>query len=171
MVDNTIFEDDYRAIIGTQSYVLFTLDKLIYKLVKQLQVVAADEMDNKLLQLYAYEKSRKPAIFFDMVYHENGCVLFHDENIYRVECKGKVWNFLEEAFDGREQLVHCMLTLWPGHRWTPSYHGLDCKIACNSSKVFYVLDTGDFLYRMRRKRKTLHWSNSCHELPKTSTTY
>ncbi|RWW85830.1 hypothetical protein BHE74_00005464 [Ensete ventricosum] len=29
------FEDDCRAIIGTQSYVLFTLDKLIYKVVKQ----------------------------------------------------------------------------------------------------------------------------------------
>jgi len=33
--DNSKFEDDCRAIIGTQSYVLFTLDKLIYKLVKQ----------------------------------------------------------------------------------------------------------------------------------------
>ncbi|GAU46092.1 hypothetical protein TSUD_135240 [Trifolium subterraneum] len=35
--DNSKFEDDCRAIIGTQSYVLFTLDKLIYKLVKQYQ--------------------------------------------------------------------------------------------------------------------------------------
>ena len=35
--DNTKFEDDCRAIIGTQSYVLFTLDKLIYKLVKQVK--------------------------------------------------------------------------------------------------------------------------------------
>ena len=33
--DNVKFEDDCRSIIGTQSYVLFTLDKLIYKLVKQ----------------------------------------------------------------------------------------------------------------------------------------
>lgn len=33
--DNTKFEDDCRAIVGTQSYLLFTLDKLIYKLVKQ----------------------------------------------------------------------------------------------------------------------------------------
>ena len=32
--DNPKFEDDCRAIIGTQSYVLFTLDKLIYKLIK-----------------------------------------------------------------------------------------------------------------------------------------
>ncbi|KAK1360605.1 hypothetical protein POM88_045079 [Heracleum sosnowskyi] len=58
--DNAKFEDDCRAIIGNQSYVLFTLDKLIYKLVKQLQTVASDEMDNKLLQLYEYEPSRQP---------------------------------------------------------------------------------------------------------------
>ena len=122
--DNTKFEDDCRAIIGTQSYVLFTLDKLIYKLVKQvaqvhqlifhsivvyvyiciiyncnsfnerflvcnafkLQTLATDEMDNKLLQLHAYEKSRNPARFVDIVYHENARVLLHEENIYRIEC-------------------------------------------------------------------------------------
>lgn len=33
--DNAKFEDECRAIIGNQSYVLFTLDKLIYKFVKQ----------------------------------------------------------------------------------------------------------------------------------------
>lgn len=33
--DNAKFEDDCRSLIGNQSYVLFTLDKLIYKLVKQ----------------------------------------------------------------------------------------------------------------------------------------
>ena len=38
-VDNVKFEDDCRAIIGTQSYVLFTMDKLIFKLVKQVRVL------------------------------------------------------------------------------------------------------------------------------------
>jgi paired amphipathic helix protein Sin3a len=84
--DNSKFEDDCRAIIGTQSYVLFTLDKLIYKLIKHLQAVAADEMDNKLQQLYAYEKSRKPEKFLDAVYYENALVLLPDEDIYRIEC-------------------------------------------------------------------------------------
>ncbi|KAE8722648.1 pyruvate dehydrogenase E1 component subunit alpha [Hibiscus syriacus] len=77
--------DNCRAIIGTQSYVLFMLDKLIFKIVKQLQAIASDEMDNKLLQLYVYEKSRKSGRF-DVVYHENACVLLHDENIYHIEC-------------------------------------------------------------------------------------
>lgn len=35
VADNSKFEDDCRDIIGNQSYVLFTLDKLIYKIVKQ----------------------------------------------------------------------------------------------------------------------------------------
>jgi len=52
----------------------------------QLQVVATEEMDNKLLQLYTYENSRKPGRFVDLVYHENARVLLHDENIYRIEC-------------------------------------------------------------------------------------
>ncbi|PKU86623.1 paired amphipathic helix protein Sin3-like 4 isoform X1 [Dendrobium catenatum] len=84
--DNAKFEDDCRAIIGTQSYLLFTLDKLIYKVVKQLQAIASDDMDSKLLQLYLYEKSRLPGRIFDLVYHENARVLLHDESMYRFEC-------------------------------------------------------------------------------------
>ncbi|XP_010463539.1 PREDICTED: paired amphipathic helix protein Sin3-like 1 isoform X2 [Camelina sativa] len=84
--ENAKFEDECRAIIGNQSYMLFTLDKLIYKLVKQLQAIVADEMDNKLLQLYEYEKSRKPGRVIDSVYYENARVLLHEENVYRLEC-------------------------------------------------------------------------------------
>ncbi|KAI3452368.1 hypothetical protein Pfo_009033 [Paulownia fortunei] len=84
--DNTKFEDDCRSLIGNHSYMLFTLDKLIYKLVKQLQTVSSDEVDCKLLQLYEYENSRKPEKYVDSVYYENAHVLLHDENIYRLEC-------------------------------------------------------------------------------------
>ncbi|KAK9061738.1 hypothetical protein SSX86_018921 [Deinandra increscens subsp. villosa] len=83
--DNAKFEDDCRAILGNQSYVLFTLDKLIYKLVKQLQNIAGDEVDNKLLQLYEYERSRKPEKFIDSVYYENVHNVLHDENIFRFQ--------------------------------------------------------------------------------------
>ena len=37
--ESSKFEDECRAIIGNQSYVLFTLEKLIYKLVKQVILV------------------------------------------------------------------------------------------------------------------------------------
>lgn len=52
----------------------------------QLQTVSGDELDMKLLQLYEYEKSRKPDKFVDSVYYENVHVLLHDENVYRLEC-------------------------------------------------------------------------------------
>lgn len=42
-------------------------------------------MDNKLLQLYESEKSRKAGMG-DTVYYENARVLLHEENIYRLEC-------------------------------------------------------------------------------------
>ncbi|WJX65521.1 hypothetical protein P8452_50176 [Trifolium repens] len=83
--ENAKFEDECRAILGNQSYVLFTLDKLIYKLIRQLQTVATDEEDNKLLQLYEYEKSRKPGKLNDSVYHSNAHVILHEENIYRFQ--------------------------------------------------------------------------------------
>ncbi|XP_061360798.1 paired amphipathic helix protein Sin3-like 4 isoform X1 [Gastrolobium bilobum] len=208
--DNTKFEDDCRAIIGTQSYVLFTLDKLIYKLVKQLQAVASDEMDNKLLQLYAYEKSRKPGRFMDIVYHENARVLLHDENIYRIEYSPGQMNLTIQLMDcGHDKpevtavsvdpnfsayLHNDFLSIVPDNKEKSGIflkrnkrryvcgdefssktieglqviNGLECKIACCSSKVSYVLDTEDFLFRMRRKRRALYPQNSCHEQAKSS---
>lgn len=40
VADNSKFEDDCRDILGNQSYVLFTLDKLIFKIVKQVCIYA-----------------------------------------------------------------------------------------------------------------------------------
>ncbi|KAK6922109.1 Paired amphipathic helix [Dillenia turbinata] len=208
--DNTKFEDDCRAIIGTQSYVLFTLDKLIYKLVKQLQTVATDEMDNKLLQLYAYEKSRRPGRFVDLVYHENARVLLHDENIYRIECSPVPTRLSIQFMDyGHDKPEVTAVSMDPGFlaylqndflsvpsnrkksgiflgRNKRKYasgdepttcqameglqigNGLECKIACGSSKVSYVLDTEDYLIRGKRRRKALGQSQLCHGQAETS---
>ncbi|PON46541.1 Histone deacetylase interacting protein [Parasponia andersonii] len=210
--DNTKFEDDCRAIIGTQSYVLFTLDKLIYKLVKQLQTVATDEMDNKLLQLFAYEKLRKPGRFVDIVYHENARVLLHEENIYRIECASSPTHLSIQLMDnGHEKpevtavsmdpnfsayLYNDFLSVLPDKKEKSGIflkrnkrkyasnddfsstsqameglqvtNGLECKIACSSSKVSYVLDTEDFLFRTKRRRKSLHQNSSCHSQARSS---
>ncbi|XP_074368070.1 paired amphipathic helix protein Sin3-like 4 isoform X1 [Apium graveolens] len=83
--DNTEFEDHCRTLMGAESYVLFTLDKLVKKLVNQLETIATNDMDNKLLQLYAYEKSRH-GIFAEKLYHDNARALLHNEYIYRIEC-------------------------------------------------------------------------------------
>ncbi|KAB2042110.1 hypothetical protein ES319_D02G193000v1 [Gossypium barbadense] len=208
--DNTKFEDDCRAIIGTQSYVLFTLDKLIYKIVKQLQAIASDEMDNKLLQLYAYEKSRRSRRF-DVVYHENARVLLHDENIYRIECSSTPTCLSIQLMDyGHDKpevtavsmdpnfaayLHNDFLSVVPKEKEKPGIflkrnvrkcaggdelsstcrtteglkvvNGLECKIACNSSKVSYVLDTEDFLFRVKRK-SALNQNSQCQNRARVS---
>ncbi|XP_006645435.1 paired amphipathic helix protein Sin3-like 4 [Oryza brachyantha] len=195
--DNTKFEDDCRSIIGTQSYVLFTLDKLIYKVVKQLQAIATDEMDNKLLQLYLYEKSRSPGRFFDLVYHENARVLLHEESIYRFECCSNPTKLSIQLMEyGHEKpevtavsidpnfssyLFNEYLSSMSGSKLSEGVflernkrkhsnndepsdslkamdgvkvaNGLECKISCKTSKVSYVLDTEDFLFRLRKRRR------------------
>lgn len=45
-------------------------------------------MDNKILQLYAYERSRNPETFSDAVYHENARFLLPEDNMYRIEYVG-----------------------------------------------------------------------------------
>ncbi|XP_057529106.1 paired amphipathic helix protein Sin3-like 3 isoform X2 [Amaranthus tricolor] len=209
--DNTKFEDDCRAIVGTQSYLLFTLDKLIYKLVKQLQILATEEMDNKLLQLYAYESSRKPERFLDVVYHENARVLLHEENIYRIECSSSPTRLSIQLMEkGHEKpevsavsldptfsayLHNEFLSVVPDKKEKTGIflkrskrqhtsgdeissasfvmegvqvvNGLECKIACNSSKVYYVLDTEDFFYRKIRNRRTLRVSSACNDQAKS----
>ncbi|XP_074295941.1 paired amphipathic helix protein Sin3-like 4 isoform X3 [Silene latifolia] len=206
--DNTKFEDECRAIVGTQSYLLFTLDKLIYKLVKQLQILASDDVDNKLLQLYAYERLRKPERFLDIVYHDNARVIVHDENMYRVECSSSPTRLsiqlMEKCQDKPESTAVAMdpnfsaylhedfLSAVPDNKEKPGIflrsrnkrkygsgeeisgaseamqglqivNGLECKIACTSSKVSYVLDTEDFLCRRRRKSRRLHVTGACHD--------
>uniref|UniRef100_A0A2P2MR97 Paired amphipathic helix protein Sin3-like 2 n=1 Tax=Rhizophora mucronata TaxID=61149 RepID=A0A2P2MR97_RHIMU len=204
-VDNAKFEDECRAIIGNQSYVLFTLDKLIYKLVKQLQTVATDEMDHKLLHLHEYEKSRKVGKFVDSVYHANARFLLHEENIYRLEFSSSpsqlCIQLMDNAVDKPEVLQVSMdpnfaaylhndyLSVFSGKKephdiilrrnkrryvgldefsavcmameGIQMFNGLECKIACNSCKISYVLDTEDYFFRPKKKNGTS--SQRCHE--------
>lgn len=191
-VDLAKFEDDCRAIIGTQSYVLFTLEKLIFKLVKQLQAAAADDVALKLLALHAYKKAGDGG---DLVYHANACVILHDANIYRFEHRSNpselLIQLMEVGSEKREipgsalevsfqNYLDDFLLSEPGmknHRVfmmrnkkmkqagedgdaalqsvlesVRFVNGLECKISCRTSKVSYVLDTEDLLFRCTRLR-------------------
>jgi len=83
-LESSRYEDECRALLGNNAYMLFTLDKLLLKLMKQLQALQNDDLSMKLRALYAYEKSRGTA-FRDDVYHANACVLLHEETCYRIE--------------------------------------------------------------------------------------
>ncbi|KAL9673031.1 hypothetical protein QQ045_029284 [Rhodiola kirilowii] len=101
--ENEEFEDDCRALLGNHSYTLFTLDNLIYKLIKQLQTIVSDEMDIKLLQLHGYETSRKKENYADSVYHENACVLLQDEEIFRFEFSSCPSRLSIQLIDGERE--------------------------------------------------------------------
>ncbi|XP_071709702.1 paired amphipathic helix protein Sin3-like 4 isoform X2 [Rutidosis leptorrhynchoides] len=84
-VESSKYEDECRTVLGTWSFFVFTLDKLIYNLSKQLLAIATDEVDDKLIHLYAYEHMRNPENFVDELYKANARVIVHDDNIYRFE--------------------------------------------------------------------------------------
>ncbi|KAL8532585.1 hypothetical protein ACS0TY_008973 [Phlomoides rotata] len=191
--DNAKFEDDCRTIIGAQSYILFSLDKLIHKLIKQLQTIASEETENKLVLLYAYERSRNPAKFSDVIYHENARFLLPEDNLYRIECGPSTTRLtiqlMKNEHDKPEEAAIYMdptfaaylndelLSIVPERKGksriflkrngrklsaqdeTPeelmTYNGLEIKIACNSLKASYVIDTEDILYRKRKRRRPL----------------
>lgn len=71
---------------GTNSYTLFTLDKLIYKVVKQLQAMLADDICIKLAELYRYERSRGGPVM-DAVYYQNAHIILHDDSVFRFESR------------------------------------------------------------------------------------
>jgi paired amphipathic helix protein Sin3a len=100
-LDNSKFEDECRAIIGTQSYVLFTLDKLIFKLVKQFQAAASDDGVQKLLALNVYEYGREAV---DAVYYADACVVLHDDSMYRFEYSSSTGELLIQLMENSEKL-------------------------------------------------------------------
>ncbi|KAH7846362.1 hypothetical protein Vadar_013012 [Vaccinium darrowii] len=152
--DNARFEDDCRAIIGNQSYVLFTLDKLIYKLVKQLQTVASDETDIKLLQLYEYEQSRTRENYVDSVYYDNVHVVLHDENIYRFECSSSPSSFsIQLMDDGSDKSDVVAVSVDPNFA---AYLNNDFLPVVSSKKEL----SGIFLQRSKRKYADLDESSA-----------
>ncbi|XP_010543964.1 PREDICTED: paired amphipathic helix protein Sin3-like 5 isoform X2 [Tarenaya hassleriana] len=193
--DNTKFEDECRTIIGSQSYVLFTLDKLVQKFVKHLHAVATDETDTKLLQLYTYENYRMPGRFFDVVYHENARTILHDQNIYRIENSSRQNCLSIQLMNGgHDRPEVTAVTLEPGFahylqndllslvseeeksglflkrnkqkligkggssgislamEGVKIINEMECRITCSSSKIRYVPDTEDLIYRGKRRK-------------------
>lgn len=69
---------------GTNSYTLFTLDKLIAKVLKAFQGLMQDPLSVKLFDMYKYECSRSIP-FNDAVYHANVHVVLHEDHCFRLQ--------------------------------------------------------------------------------------
>lgn len=189
-VEPSRYEDECRALLGANSFVLSTLDKLVYKLMKQVQALLADDTVGRLLLLHGYEGARLVVPRDDAQYAANAGVLLHDEPCFRIAAgddttltvlmqeacvgdKGVDSVFTDARFSeylrdylntsapvgqsgaqscaqgavtSRLFLARC-ITLQPVS--ITCVNGLECKLACATSKVSYVLDTEDVL-RVRR---------------------
>jgi histone deacetylase complex regulatory component SIN3 len=68
-----IYEDMCKDILGTESYFLFTMDKLVSSLMKTLSGICNDSLTREIVNLYLYERSRQQTM---------------NEKLY-------LWNFLQ----------------------------------------------------------------------------
>lgn len=82
-LDSSAYEDQCRSLLGNNGYVLFTLDKLLLKLVKHMQAMVMDTQTLKLWELYKYEAARTKQVP-DSVYQSNCLTLLGEEACYKV---------------------------------------------------------------------------------------
>ncbi|KAJ3220080.1 Transcriptional regulatory protein sin3 [Dinochytrium kinnereticum] len=80
------FEDRCRALFGTSGYLMFTVDKLIQSVVKQIQAIQTDQKVHDLVSLYVKDRD-KPSTSSrqEAIYRLSAEGLIQDENVYRLE--------------------------------------------------------------------------------------
>ncbi|GAX77506.1 hypothetical protein CEUSTIGMA_g4950.t1 [Chlamydomonas eustigma] len=187
----SLFEDQVRALLGTNSYELFTLDKLVGKLIGHMRLMVQDDQTMRLADLFHYELARSGGMS-PLSYHINSHAVL-DDLFYRIRYDDNTrhWKttLMEpekpETFVAVEGLVNQYIRQFIS---TPAAlpeadkalhlsrnfvslkvqpdttdeavsaalqnvyinNGLECKVSCNSSKISYVLDTEDVMFRLKR---------------------
>lgn len=81
-IEQSVFESKCRNKFGSHSYVLFTFDRLLILLAKQIHTILTDEVTEKLLNLYYYEQFKIKNL--SEVIYLNNCreILDRENNIY-----------------------------------------------------------------------------------------
>jgi paired amphipathic helix protein Sin3a len=103
-LDQPRFEDDIREMFGISSYPLFTLDKLVSQLSKQLQTLLTDDTCAKLLNLYAHhEEGSTNRDFLESIYHANVLEILGEEKCFRFEFDTNSGGFSIQLLDSSHQ--------------------------------------------------------------------
>lgn len=201
-LDGSVFEERVRFMFGTAAYPIFTYDKLIQAVVKQVQIILADAGCEQLIRLFDSWNSRRGTMRLSE-YSARMAVettLPSKEPIFRIEYNGKSgkltiqllnrlsateghsaaasaeskWSAYVDNFVKLESnskylgptkvfLARCRrsgsgdesptsLTSAAAVTADPKLsvqYNLECKIAINTYKLFYVENTEDFLYRYK----------------------
>ena len=83
-IDNAKYEDCCRNLMGSSSFLLFTMDKLVSQLLKQLQTMGADDTSMQLQKLSREENSRVERIV-PSEYFSKAKGMFDGEDVYRIQ--------------------------------------------------------------------------------------
>jgi len=85
-IEQQMFEECCRYIFGTEAYILFTVDKLVSALIKQIQTLSHDTKSSELVQLFQSDRdleSTSPRLV--SVYRLRAeDIVGSDENLYRI---------------------------------------------------------------------------------------
>ncbi|KAG9153481.1 hypothetical protein Leryth_018739 [Lithospermum erythrorhizon] len=156
--DKAKFEDNCRAIVGNQSYVLFTLDKLIYKLIKQLQIENIYHFGSSSspmsLSIQLVNEGNEKTDLVSVAMDPNFAAYLYNDYLSVSRGKKESSAVILKSRNMRryatleESDAPCMAT-----ENVVMVNGLECKMAAFSSKISYVLDTEDFFCRFKRKKR------------------
>lgn len=201
-LDGSVFEERVRFMFGTAAYPIFTYDKLIQAVVKQVQIILADAGCEQLIRLFDSWNSRRGTMRLSE-YSARMAVettLPSKEPIFRIEYNGKSGKLTIQLLNRLSATEGHSATASAESKWSayvdnfvklesnPKYLGpikiflarcrrpesgdesstsltsgaaaaadpklsvqynLECKIAINTYKLFYVENTEDFLYRYK----------------------
>ncbi|KAF8336326.1 uncharacterized protein EI90DRAFT_3119621 [Cantharellus anzutake] len=85
-MDVNTFEDNLRFMFGTRAYLLFTVDKVIAAIIKQVQTIAADSKSQELLSLLRHERASTTFSNQQLISYrrEAESIVGAEENVYRI---------------------------------------------------------------------------------------
>eukprot|EP01114_Cavostelium_apophysatum_P019570 TRINITY_DN6344_c0_g1_i6.p2 TRINITY_DN6344_c0_g1~~TRINITY_DN6344_c0_g1_i6.p2 ORF type:complete len:658 (+),score=243.67 TRINITY_DN6344_c0_g1_i6:2183-4156(+) len=124
--DQNLYEDELRGLFGIESYILFTLDRLIIHLTKQLQTLLSEENCSKLLALYSHTISKPP--INESLYYARCIEILDDERCFRFEFekapnRGDFKIQLLDSFHNPPQFVDIEKEKWA--QYVEKYLGTD----------------------------------------------
>jgi paired amphipathic helix protein Sin3a len=85
-IDNSLFEEQVRFWFGTSAFPIYTIDKVVHSIAKQLVHIVTDHRSIKLFSLYNKEKLVSSSERFEMQYRQLADeIVDEEENLYKIE--------------------------------------------------------------------------------------
>lgn len=181
-MDASTFEDECRSLYGIEAYVLFTMDKLLTNITRQVQSIFASEASLKLATLYELESERQYGAN-DAVYFENVSEVLGDERCFQLEFgKGNIGiTLLDDTYQPTPTFKLLDLELWTKYvkafvqpagpnakhhvflkrtliknpdptKEVIVQNGLEARLLLKSYRMFYVEKTEDLFFRPGKRK-------------------